>query len=190
MMMMMILLSHKDDNRLLPAWTRSRFYRLTCWATPRFANGSTAKPTWRPNCGTHTSSVCMTAASTKVSSGSRWTSSTAQIPNICSPTTIPLVCRRRSHNDHDSGCRRSDLRPPGSATSRCQARQHHARRSRRRRRPTSRSDRLRYRSQHRRHQWTCYHQHDRRRRRATPAECAVIVRSAAVFGGYCSRSCA
>ena len=68
MMMMMILLSHKDDNRLLPAWTRSRFYRLTCRATPRFANGSTAKPTWRPNCGTHTSSVCMTAASTKVSS--------------------------------------------------------------------------------------------------------------------------
>ncbi len=55
-MMMMILLSHKDDNRLLPAWTRSRFYRPTCRATPRFANGSTAKPTWGPNSGTHTSS--------------------------------------------------------------------------------------------------------------------------------------
>ena len=28
----------------------------------------------------------------EVSSGSRWTSSMAQIPNICSPTTIPPVC--------------------------------------------------------------------------------------------------
>jgi hypothetical protein len=144
-MMMMILLSHKDDNRLLPAWTRSRFYRLTCRATPRFANGSTAKPTWRPNCGTHTSSVCMTAASTKVSS---WiamdfvdgTDSQHLLADHY-PAGMP---RRRSHNDHDSGCRRSGLRPPGSAKSRCQARQHHARRSRRRRRPTSRSDRLRY----------------------------------------------
>jgi hypothetical protein len=189
MMMMMILLSHKDDNRLLPAWTRSRFYRPTCRATPRFANGSTAKPTWGPNSGTHTSSVCMTAASTKVSSGSRWTRRRHRCPTSARRPLSRRYARRRSRNDHDSGCRRSGLRPPGSATSRCQARQHHARRSRRRRRPTSRSDRLRYLTQLRRHQWTYYHQHDRRRRRATPAECAVIVRSAAVFGGYCSRSC-
>ena len=137
MMMMMILLSHKDGNRLLPAWTRSRFYRLTCRATPRFANGSTAKPTWRPNCGTHTSSVCMTAARTKVSSildrdGLR---RRHRFPTSARRPLSRRYARRRSRNDHDSGCRRSGLRPPGSATSRCQARQHHARRSRRRRRP-------------------------------------------------------